>query len=192
MGASFKSVDDRQRQATKIAERCREIVTKNRSSFIERYVQADVNLAIRRRCVGRYKNGFILKALPLSIGELRTSETDQTYATRENEGSQKAAVFPGQIEIMEGTKHGIPVCTGIWPEVFDDSLVCLIKPLYLFEDFTGWISPIGSSFPDRKIGTFAISESVACRQDAGQQIEAAPYAVNNNTGLGVDNGGGRI
>lgn len=99
-------------------------------------------------------------------------------------GIEQSTVFPGQVEVMEGAKRIIP--SRIWPQVFDDVLIDLGKPLYLFEDLALGIEKAGLGFPDGKIGTFGFLPAVACGQSTGQNVEATPDAVDDSPHFRVD------
>ncbi len=186
MGASIKSVDDRLREVNELFERSRQVSAIHANSLIERYLDANIYLAIRRRAISPRKYGFLIKAaLPLPIDDLGIPEPKKTYPAWPDESPEKPPVFPGQIEIMECNKCIIP--SRVWPQVFEDGLIDQGKPLYLFEDFAGWISPISGTLPDGKICALGTTHAVACGQGAHQQIKTAPDAMNDDPRLRIDN-----
>lgn len=184
-----EQVDDRIRKAREIADRGCEVFAMHRASFIERYMKADAHLAVRHRGVGRYQYGFLIKAFPATIREGGTAKSGSTHTAAKSEGIKEAAVFPGSIEVVEGEKQIIP--SWVWPEVFDDVLVDLGKPLYLFEGSgIGISSELLKALPEGEVGGFGIREAVALGQ--GQQIEAASDTVNDGPCFRIDNGVNRL
>jgi hypothetical protein len=179
---SVEQLDDRRRQASKIADFGNEVVAMYRSSFAERYVQANVYLAIRMAGVGSRKHGFLIKAMPFSGGDW-VGKSDKADPSREHECFEQSAVFSGEVQIMEAAQRVIP--SRIWPEIFDDNLIDLGKPLYLFQDETLGVSEVDWSFPDGEISTFGFREAVACCHGAGQQVETAANAMNDGASLSV-------
>jgi hypothetical protein len=85
---------------------------------------------------------------------------------------------------MEAAQRIIP--SRIWPEIFDDNLIGLRKPLYLFQDATRGVSEVDLSFPNGEISTFGFWEAVACGQGAGQQVETTANTMNDGASLSVD------
>ena len=66
-----EQLDDRRRQASKIADFGNEVVAMYRSSFAERYVQADVYLAVRMAGIGSRKHGFLITGAKSWLSQLR-------------------------------------------------------------------------------------------------------------------------
>ena len=109
------------------------------ASFVERYMQADMYLAIWRRGGGRYKHGFLVKVAPV-LQRDRTFPI-KGYTTRKREHIEQTTVFSGEVQIMEGAKKFVP--SRIWPQTFDDDLIDLGKPLYLFQDLALGVQEVG-------------------------------------------------
>lgn len=59
---SVEQSDDRKRNARELADRSNKLYAMRRAGFVERYVKADIHLAVRYRGAGRYHHGFIVKA----------------------------------------------------------------------------------------------------------------------------------
>ena len=79
-------------------------------------------------------------------------------------------MFPGQVQLMEGAKQVIP--SRIWPQVFDDSLMDLGKPAYVFEWAASRIVEVGSCLPDREVSGSGFGMAVACGEGANEEIKA--------------------
>lgn len=175
--------------ASEIADRCREVLAVHRASFIERYIQADGHIAIRRVGPRAAKHGFLIKAAPIGHRDLPAQSGVKAYSSWKNEGVQESAVFPGQVEIMEGAKQGVAVRSGVWLQRFDNVLTDLGKPLYLFERSGVAVGhELVLAFPKGKIGAGGIWEAVSGGQRASEQIQAASDAVDDGPCLRVNDG----
>jgi len=64
---------------------------------------------------------------------------------------------------------------------FEDSLIDLSKPLYLFEDFALGVVEVGLGLPDREVSASGLGMAVACGERARKYVEAAADAVNDRT-----------
>jgi hypothetical protein len=142
-------------------------------------MQVDGHLAIRHVGVGHRQYGFLLESGPVKKNGI-TNTGVKPYSSWLNTGVEETAVFPGQVEIMEGEKHVIP--SRIWLQIFDSSLVDIGEPLYLFQS---GITPTARrsqkfslTLPDGKISIGEYGGPVSGRQCACQEIEAAADAVN--------------
>ena len=67
---------------------------------------------------------------------------------------------------MEGAEKFVP--SRIWPQTFDDDLIDLGKPLYLFQDLALGVQEVGLCPPNREIGVSQFREAVACGERTGE------------------------
>jgi len=184
---SVEQTDDRVRKARKIAERCNNL-RPAQGRLLERYLKADLNIAIRRVGGGSRKQGFLFsyRADELQIDSM--IEADQTYPPREYGGFKQASVFSSAIHIVEGPQKAIPSL--IRPQVFDDQLVGAGEPLYLFfaPTSSGVIEGVKAG-TNGKVDVFVSRLAVALSQDIRQNVEGAPDAMKDGPGLCIDDGG---
>jgi hypothetical protein len=177
-------------QARKIADRGREVLAVHGASLIERYVQADCHICIRGTGVSNNQYGFLIEAVPLPDFVLASESGVKPYSSWKYKGVQETAMFPGQVQIMEGKQQIIP--SRIWFQTFDDVLIDLGKPLYLFQNgiclTAGRSIEILLGFPDGKSGFGGIREAIAVSQAASENIQAAADAMDDSARLRVDDG----
>ena len=69
-------------------------------------------------------------------------------------------MFPDQIQLMEEAKQVIP--SRIWPQVFDDVLVDLGKPLYVFMGTALRVEKLRVAYPNGEMRTSRLGVAVAC------------------------------
>jgi len=181
--SEVEQFNDRIRKAHEIADWSSKVYAMYGASFVERYMQANAYLAIRMAGVGNRKDGFLIKALPVRNSDVR-GKADKHDTAWKHEGVEQATMFPGEIETMEGAKQVIP--SGIWPEVFDDILIDLGKPLYLFQDATPGVQKVSFGFPNGKVSTCGFSKAAALGQGTSKQIETAANAVDDDPRLSID------
>lgn len=181
--SSVEQSNNVERLARESRDRSRHFMAMQRAGFVERYVQADANLAIRYRGVGPRHYGFVVEAQVAAKGDW--TGKGKADAARENERVQHSAVFPGQVESMEGAKQVIP--SRIRAAIFDDrAFIDIAKPLYLFEDMAFGLGKIAGCIGHRKVGTSGFWEPVSGGESTSKDIKAAPYAVYDNPCLGVN------
>jgi hypothetical protein len=179
------------RQAAKLADRCAEIYAIWNASLIDRYKQADCQLCIRHVGPSGHQYGFLVEALPIPDFNLGVRQAGiKRHSGWKNARGQKTAMFPGQVELMEGAKQIIP--SRIWLQLFDDSLMELGKPLYLFQS---GISLVASgrvksllALPDGEIGIGRIRKPVPGRKGTRKKIQAASDAVHDCPRLRANQG----
>ena len=175
--------DDIRRLARKSIDRSRHFTAMQRAGFIECNIQADANLAIRYRVVGRRDYDFVVKAIVGGEGD--GGGKRKADAACENQRVEHSAVFSGQIESMEAAKQVIP--SRIRAAIVDDSVfVDITKPLYVFDDMTFGVAEIAGSLGHRKVGACRFWETVSRGQSTRKDIKAAPYAVYDDPCLGVN------
>jgi hypothetical protein len=85
---------------------------------------------------------------------------------------------------VEGAKQIVP--SRIWRQTFDDCLIGLAKPLYVFEWPAFRVVELGLTFPDRKMSASGFGMALACGESAGQHVEAAADAMDDGARLGAD------
>jgi len=190
--SSVKQADDRLRQASELADRCADVMAFHSANFIERYLRGDGHAAIRLIGAGAAQYGFVIKA----AARVSDKNADaicgarERYAPWQNLGPEHTAVFPGEVQIMEGAKQIVP--SRVWLQVFDDSLVDLTKPLYLFQDGVclpaGGFQEISFGLPNGEEGTLRLGEVVTGRQSTSKKVQTAADAVNDGPRLGLDKG----
>ena len=196
VGASVEQTDDRLRKASEIADRSCNFHALHGASLIERYIHSDIQIAVRFGGVGPYKNGFLIKAAPVPevVGGAVVRRERKPNSPWLPEDIQQPAVFSGDIQIMEGAKSGVAVRSWVWPQVFDDCLVDLGKPLYLFQNGVcgtaiGLLAlrdqEVSLAFPDREVSATGRTP-VAYSQSASQKVETTPYTVDNGADFRVD------
>ena len=159
-------------------------------AFIEHYMQAKANIAIRHTGVRGYNHGFIIEMIPAAGVDcnFRASEVRKSNTSGHDRGFQQTAMFSGEVEVMQVTKQVIP--SRIRPQVFhDDVFMDLTKPLYLFHGPALGVTKVGNILGDGKVSACRVLEAIACGQGAREQIKATADAVDNYPCFGVDNGG---
>lgn len=185
MSGSGEEIDDRIRKAREIADRCREINVIRNASFIERYVREEAYIAVRHCGIGPKKHGALLKAaIPREHWGRLIANPEISYRAWPNGCGEQSAVFPGEIQLMEGTQAIIP--SRVWLQTFDDSLIDLGKPLYVFEGPGLGIVEFGHALPNREMSLPVVREIVSCGERAGENVETASNAVNDHASFGID------
>lgn len=187
---SVEQTDDRVRKARKLAERARAVFAARNTSFVERYLEIDGYVAIRRRSGRGKDSGFLVGADPLINRVGLAGRALKKHTSWPQEQPKETAVFPGQIQLVEGAKRIVP--SRIWRQTFDNCLVGRAKPLYVFEWSAFRVVELGFAPPDREVGASGFGLAVACGESAGQDVEAAADAVDDDTRFGADDGIDRL
>ena len=170
-------------QGAKISERSCEIVAARMVGFVERYLHGDGYIAIRHRSVSRRHYGFLLKiaSVPDHWSARRNSgppiSVVKMDALWKHIGVEKPTMFPGQVHIMESAQEW--VASWMWGQIFDDVLVDLSKPLYVFPGATSRIEEVGLILPDGEMSTLGFG-------GASEDNEAAPDAMNHDPDFRMD------
>ena len=106
-----EKLDDRIRQARKLAERGNEWMTRRRPRFVEAYVAAELHLHLRCVFGHQAQYGFSLTAHPAggnrSVIAVQFKARD-TESQRVDFDSQQASMFACDVEGMEGVQEVIP------------------------------------------------------------------------------------
>lgn len=154
------------------------------ASFVECCMQADGYIAVSGCAIGPCNYCFLIEAIPVSDVDRCPAKSIKANPPWKHEGVDQAAVFPGEVQIVEGADKVIP--SRVRGEVFDDALVDLGKPLYLFQDFAFGVHEIGFRLPNGEIGTLGFREAVTLGQSTSQQVKAATDAVDDGSGFCID------
>lgn len=188
--SSFKSLDDRVREAGELAQRSNDWLVRDQISFIERYVSGDLKIAIRRVDTGRPNYGAICEARPmcgeseaLSVGLWRNHDH-----TRVQIDLQKPLMLSPHVELVQGEKKIVPSL--VWAQCFDDLQIASRKPLFAFSHTLRHAEPFERVI-DRKVRISTWHYAVACGECGREQVEACSDAVNRSSGPRIEGGSER-
>jgi hypothetical protein len=184
--------NDHRRHAPEVAQSLPDWFIGDEIALVERYVNGELKLAIRRVDGGPRYDGVVIEACP----EGRKFQTFGAGARRGGDGGRTDAdgeesfVLPYHVEVMQSEKTIIPSTVRF--QIFDDASRAIREPLFAFRHVQ-WINKIVEGRINGKVAISTRFFSVAPREGGSEQIEAGTHRIDDRTDFcAEDKGQGRI
>lgn len=182
---SLKSLDDRVGKSSEFAEGGDNRLIREKFSFVERYISADLKIALRRVDAGPRYYGAIFEARP-DHGKMKAANMGfgrDGDGTRDKMDANQPFMFPRNVELVECEEKVIPSLVRL--QIFDDSQIGSGQPLFSFSHVY-WVEKLIDGRVNGKAGVTTSFFAIACGNGGAKEIKASADAVDGRPDSGID------
>jgi len=189
--SAVEQLDDRLRKVRELTQRWKDWLAVEKLGFVERYIQKKLNLVVRRRGIPGRQDGIVFYAHPgIESHSGRGTVPGDGKGLGVAENCDQSSMLSRNVQVVNGRKHIIPSIVRL--EVFDDDLIGIRKPVYLFVSPVFLCRELPRAAADWKVDVFWRHCAISLGERDGEHIQAAPDAVDNGPDLSVDDQGHRL
>jgi hypothetical protein len=175
-GLDVEQPDDRLRKVRELTQCWKDQLAVEKLGFVERYIQKKLNLVVRRRGIPGRQHGIVFYAHPgidSHSGRIAVRGDGEGLGGAEN--CDQSPVLSRNVQVVKGGKRIIPSIVRL--EMFDDHLMGVRKPVYLFVSPVFLCKELPRAAADWKVDVFWRHCAVSLGESDGEHIQTAPNAV---------------
>jgi hypothetical protein len=188
-----RKLDNRNRKAREIVQRCNDARSLHNVPLVERYIKGELDLVIRRINADPDEYGIILKACPSMVGEfksIRRPVRSESCEGRHGRNLHQTSMLSRLIYFVEGVEKSVTVLPRL--QAFDGGAIGIGKPLYLFATRVLPMEELIGRGTDGKLTVTWNRVAIAHSEGVYENVEAASQAVNDRAGFCIDDSGNRL